>query len=109
MMDEKQREMWYLLCDLDAEKALGLLTDYHGLQLLDDGFYEHLISEGYIDEPEEEEEEEDEVVDADEAIRSTEDFEDFCSNYPICTGCPFENAGSEDCEELYAKRKETIT
>lgn len=100
-MDERQQEMWDLLCNIPAEKAVGLLTDYHGLQLLNDGFYEHLISEGYIDEPEEEEDE-------DEAIRSTEDFEDFCSNYPICAGCPFENDGSDDCEALYAKRKEEL-
>lgn len=59
-MNEKQEMMWDILVELDGETVAQLLTDWHGLQLLDDGFYEHLIEEGYIDEPEEDDEDEDE-------------------------------------------------
>lgn len=59
-MSDKQNVMWDLLVELDGESVARLLTDWHGLQLLDDGFYEHLIEEGYIDEPEEDEDDDEE-------------------------------------------------
>lgn len=96
-MSEKQQEMWDLLCGLDAEKAVGLLTDWHGLQLLDDGFYGHLIDEGYIDEPEEE-------PDAEEAVAASEDFECFCGDHDCKNGCPLWNIVG-DCEEIYNRIK----
>lgn len=49
---DKQDLIWELLCDLDGETVARLLTDWHGMQLLDDGFYGFLIDEGYLDEPE---------------------------------------------------------
>lgn len=51
-MTDKQNLMWELLCDHDGETVARLLTDWHGMQLLDDGFYGFLIDEGYLDEPE---------------------------------------------------------
>lgn len=48
---DKQNLIWELLCDLDGETVARLLTDWHGMQLLDDGFYGFLIDEGYLDEP----------------------------------------------------------
>ena len=48
---DKQALMWDLLCSLDGETVARLLTDWHGMQLLDDGFYGFLIDEGYLDEP----------------------------------------------------------
>ena len=50
-MDVKQMEMWEMLCSLDGETVARLLTDWHGMQLLDNGFYGFLIDEGYLDEP----------------------------------------------------------
>ena len=41
-MDEIQKEIWYKLCELSGEEVANLLTDYHGLQLLDEGFKEFL-------------------------------------------------------------------
>lgn len=55
--DEKQEEMYDLLVDLDAETVTNLFTNYYGMQLLGNDFYQFLIDEGYIDEPEEEEDE----------------------------------------------------
>ena len=49
-MSEKQQEMWDKLCELDGETVARLLTDYHGTQLLSDGFREHLQEEGYLEE-----------------------------------------------------------
>lgn len=60
--DEKQEEMYDLLVDLDAETVTNLFTNYYGMQLLGNDFYQFLIDEGYIDEPEEEEEEEEEWI-----------------------------------------------
>lgn len=51
-MDDKQSQMWDKLCELDGETVARLLTDWHGLQLLDDGFYGHMVDEGYIEEEE---------------------------------------------------------
>ena len=52
------------LCELTGEQVYILFTQYHGLQLLDNGFYKHLVEEGILleDEDEEEEEEEDETI-----------------------------------------------
>ena len=45
MLDKHQREIWDALCELSGEEVLNLLTDYHGLQLLDYGFKEFLEDE----------------------------------------------------------------
>lgn len=45
------------LCELTGEQVLDLFTQYHGYQLLDNGFYRHLIDEGILEDEEEEEEE----------------------------------------------------
>lgn len=55
--EEKQEEMYDLLVGLEAETVTNLFTDYCGMQLLGNDFYQFLIDEGYIDEPEEEEDE----------------------------------------------------
>ncbi len=47
-MGEKQTKIWELLCTLSGEEVARLLTDWHGMQLLDDGFEQHLKFEGYI-------------------------------------------------------------
>jgi hypothetical protein len=49
-MTENQNVMWDLLCTLTGEQVARLLTDWHGLQLLDDGLMEHLKAEGYLEE-----------------------------------------------------------
>lgn len=36
------------LCELTGEQVYILFTQYHGLQLLDDGFYRHLVTEGIL-------------------------------------------------------------
>ena len=108
-MNERQTEMWDLLCDLEAETVLNLLTDYHGLQLLDDGFYDHLIGEGYIEEPVpviEDEDEDEEMFDYEEALRQRPEaikegnFDMFCSTFNGCVGCPFDDAAG-DCLDLF--------
>ena len=54
-MSEKQQEVWDKLCELSGETVAQLFTDYHGTQLLSDGFREHLQVEGYLDaDPEDE-------------------------------------------------------
>ena len=55
---ERQEVIWEALSDLSGEQVLQYLTDWHGLQLLDQGFYDHLVDEGVLPEEEEEEEEE---------------------------------------------------
>jgi hypothetical protein len=53
-MTEQQEKAWDALVSLDSESMLGVLTDYHGMQLFDEGFLEHLEDEGYIEEESEE-------------------------------------------------------
>jgi hypothetical protein len=54
-MTEQQEKAWDVLVSLGSETMLQVLTDYHGLQLLDEGFLKHLADEGYIEEESEEE------------------------------------------------------
>ena len=66
-MTDMQEAMWYALCDLPGEEVLRLLTDWHGLQLLDEGFREHLADEGVMDSiySDDEIEDDDEQIDED--------------------------------------------
>jgi hypothetical protein len=52
-MTKKQKKMYDKLIDLDGPTILQLFLDYHGTQLLDDGFYEEMGLNGLIDEDEE--------------------------------------------------------
>jgi hypothetical protein len=45
------------LCELTGEQVYDLFTQYHGLQLIDEGFYQHLVDEGVLPEEEEEDDE----------------------------------------------------
>jgi hypothetical protein len=49
-MTDFQEKAWDCLVDQDGETVLRLLTDYHGMQLLDCGFYKYLVEEGYLEE-----------------------------------------------------------
>jgi hypothetical protein len=59
-MKEQQDKVWDVLVSLDSVSLLEVLTNYHGMQLLDEGFAEHLIDEGFL-EPDEEEPDEEEA------------------------------------------------
>ena len=114
------------LTELDGEEVLRVLTNWHGLQILDNGFYGHLVDEGYIEEPEEEEAEDDNCeagtydcgscpldgvcvqqgTEQMKQAKQTETFEDFCSSFNGCTYCPFDR-DLGDCEkDLWPKWKE---
>lgn len=47
-LSDIQKMIWEILCQLDGSEVLSLLTDYHGTQLLDEGFYEFLKDEGVM-------------------------------------------------------------
>lgn len=125
-MTDQQTKIWDVLAELDGEEVLRVLTDWHGLQILDDGFYGHLVDEGYIEEPEEKEDEVDNceagIYDCNtcvldgvcvrqgtaelEQAKRAETFEDFCNSFNGCIYCPFDGE-LEDCEkELWPKWKE---
>lgn len=59
-MNDMQMEIWDALCELSGEEVARLFTDYHGNQLLDDGFRAFLGEEGVMPEVEEDEEDDDE-------------------------------------------------
>ena len=56
MTDERQTEFYAKLNELTTEQVLSAFIDWHGTQLLTEGFYEHVSNEyfGGYDEPEEE-------------------------------------------------------
>lgn len=56
-MTTLQEKTYDVLMGLSTEQAVDAFLNWHGTQLLDDGFREHLIDEGYMEEEEEEEEE----------------------------------------------------
>ena len=45
MLDKHQKRIYNRLCELSGEEVINLITDYHGLQLLDKGFEEFLEDE----------------------------------------------------------------
>ena len=63
-MNALQTNIWDVLTSMSGEDVARALTDYHGNQLLDEGFAEFLVDDGYcdaadlgLDEDEEDEEE----------------------------------------------------
>lgn len=92
VMDDRQEEMWDALCELSGEQVLRLMTDWHGLQLLDDEFRGFLIDEGVMPEDEPDDELED-------------DFDSFCCKHTACNGCQLRSIKG-DCEENWEKLKE---
>ncbi len=48
MLDKHQKEAYNALCKLGGEEVVNLITDYHGLQILDEGFKEFLEDEGVL-------------------------------------------------------------
>lgn len=48
-MTQIQRRIFATLSRLGGEEVARLLTDYHGAQLLDEGFGEFLVDEGAVD------------------------------------------------------------
>ena len=46
------------LCELTGEQVYDLFTGWHGLQLLDERFYEYLVREGVLEDEDEDEGEE---------------------------------------------------
>ena len=45
-MSELQRKVLELLSLMSGEAVAKVLTGYHGLQLIDEGFARHLVEEG---------------------------------------------------------------
>lgn len=54
-MNEKEEKMWNALCSLSGEKVANILTDVHGLQILDDDVYEELVNLGILEDEDEDE------------------------------------------------------
>lgn len=48
-MSDLQRKVWAVLAKMSGEAVANVLTDYHGLQLIDEGFARHLVEEGVCD------------------------------------------------------------
>ena len=48
-MTQLQRRIFAVLTRLGGEEVARLLTDYHGGQLLNEGFGEFLVDEGAVD------------------------------------------------------------
>ena len=48
-MTQIQRRIYAILTRLSGEKVAQLLMDYHGAQLLDEGFGDFLVGEGTAD------------------------------------------------------------
>lgn len=48
-MTQIQRRIFAVLTRLGGEEVARLLTDYHGAQLLDEGFGDFLVDEGAAD------------------------------------------------------------
>jgi hypothetical protein len=47
-MSDNQRAIWEALCELSGEQVLNLITDWHGMYLLDEKFKEFLEDEGVL-------------------------------------------------------------
>lgn len=56
-MTTKQEKMYHALLELTTEEVVDVLLDWHGEQLLDDGFMQHLIGEGFLTDDDDDDEE----------------------------------------------------
>lgn len=54
MIADSQKIVYNALLEMTAEEVVRVFIDYHGAQLLDDGFADFLIDEGYMEEQAEE-------------------------------------------------------
>ena len=89
-MNDTQMEMWDALCELSGEEVARLFTDYHGNQLLDDGFRTFLGEEGVmpeVEEDDEDDEEDDEDGDEDEIDLPEVNEDDLDENGELCCEC----------------------
>lgn len=50
MTTTEQYDLYAELEKLTGEQVVRIFTDYHGMQLIDDGFKESLVNDGYIQE-----------------------------------------------------------
>lgn len=50
MIADSQKIVYNALLEMTAEEVVRVFIDYHGAQLLDDGFADFLIDEGYMEE-----------------------------------------------------------
>ena len=48
MTDRQQNRIFDALCTLSAEDVARAFTDWHGMQLIDDGFASHLVDSEYF-------------------------------------------------------------
>lgn len=105
-MNQMQQEMWDVLSELSGEDVLRLMTDWHGLQILDHDFRDFLGTEGIMPELEDDEEAEadmEEEIDLDELLSG--EFDEFCASFDGCVGCPYESKPDVDCEEEFKAEK----
>ena len=123
-MDERQKKMGDVLAGLDGETVARLFTDWHGTQLLDDGFFGLLVDEGYIDEAKVAAVEDegptncelgiydcrecvlDGECDRQKELLKVDGFDEFCSQFPACKKCPLYDILGDCEEELWPKWKE---
>lgn len=47
-MNEKQKAMYEVLCELSGEQVVNILTDWHGMQLLSDNLYDEMVDNDII-------------------------------------------------------------
>ena len=52
-MTTRQEKTFLALLELTTEEAVSALLNWHGEQLLDSGFMQHIIDEGYMEEEDE--------------------------------------------------------
>jgi hypothetical protein len=72
-MKDRQEEAWDALQQLDSATILNIITDYHGMQLFDDGFIGFLEDEGWLEQAEDDDDE----VDDDEEEPEEPEEDDY--------------------------------
>jgi hypothetical protein len=60
-MTEQQDQVWDTLVSLDSLTLLRVITGYHGMQILDDGFAGFLVDEGLMELFDDEDDEDEEL------------------------------------------------
>jgi hypothetical protein len=68
-MTGQQERMWGALVSLDSKTLLRVITDYCGMQLLDEDFAEFFVDEGLMEQPHDENEDEDSPEEDDYVVR----------------------------------------
>ena len=70
--NEKQQKAYAALLDLGTAEAVDVILNWHGMQLIDEDFYNELVDQGIIEDDDDDDDDEEIERNNEDAITDTE-------------------------------------